>query len=409
MTLIEFFDRSPIDNIIGTLLLRPEQVIFVGFSNDMNEQKKLYEELLRARGIRTEILVRNVNRNQLSETVEAFEEIVTTYPDCVFDLEGGDEIYLIAVGIIYERYKNIRFQRINLLTDRVQDLDEKTKDPVIQGQDLSLEEYLGISGGEIVYTRNNCVKTYDWRMDQALKNRIHVLWDICLQDIGRWNSTINTLDKVGDLFQQKGKPTWRFFPDNARQALAEKGDRYYLNNHLMSRLANERYILDLIMNGDQVSFRFRDETVERILTNAGQILELWVAAVMMDIQDPKVRGKALYHDVKVGVHIDWNQNDNDNTHQTVNEIDVLAMKKNVPVFISCKNGGFTVDELYKLQTVAKRFGGEYAIVVLVASHIDEDDHNAKYILTRANDMGIRVIKNEDVASYDAFKRKLQSI
>jgi hypothetical protein len=291
----------------------------------------------------------------------------------------------------------------------VQDLDEKTQDPVIKGQDLSLQEYLTISGGEIVYTRENCVKTYDWHIDQAMKNRIHVLWDICLQDIGRWNSTMNTLDKVGDHFQLKGKPMWSFFPNHARQSMAEQGNRYYLDRRLMQRLANERYILDLSMDENQVSFRFCDSTVERILTNAGQILELWVASVMMDAKDPNARGKALFHDIMVGVHIDWNREDNNEKIQTTNEIDVLAMKKNVPIFISCKNGGFTVDELYKLDTVADRFGGGYAIKILVASNFDTDASNNKYIMKRATDMGITLICNETVHSYDALKSRLESV
>ena len=43
--------------------------------------------------------------------------------------------------------------------------------------------------------------------------------------------------------------------------------------------------------------------------------------------------------------------------ETKNEIDVMLMRGVVPVFVSCKNGAVKMDELYKLDTVAQRFGG----------------------------------------------------
>ena len=410
MTLIEFFDRVPIDNIMGTLLLRPEHVVFVGCSHgQMNKQKLLYEQVLKARGIKTEIVLEYVNRNDLGETVQAFERLVTLYDDCVFDLEGGEEIYLVAVGMIMERYKNVRIQRINLETCKILDLNSQTKDPVIEGQDLSLSEYLTISGGSIVYERNEKSYTYDWNLNEAMITRIHTLWGICKDDIGAWNCTVNTLDKVGDECNLKDSLQWSFSPKNAQQTLDFKGDKYLLRRSLMQKLASQGYLQDLVMTDETVSFRFRDEIAKRILTTAGQILELWVARCLMALTDPRNRSKGVFHDVRVGVHIDWNQEDDQDKNQSVNEIDVIAMKKNAPVFISCKNGSFTVDELYKLHTVAHRFGGEHAIQILVASSLNENTQNGMYMIKRARDMGIRIIKNTDVLSFENLKHELGTI
>jgi len=65
----------------------------------------------------------------------------------------------------------------------------------------------------------------------------------------------------------------------------------------------------------------------------------------------------------------------------------------VPVFISCKNGIVTSDELYKLNTVAERFGGSYAKKVLVATAIDSLGEAGEYLRQRAKDMNIRLLDN----------------
>ena len=48
-----------------------------------------------------------------------------------------------------------------------------------------------------------------------------------------------------------------------------------------------------------------------------------------------------------------------------------------PIFISCKNGSFLPEELYKLSAVAKHFGGEYAKKVLVTNYLSANDNPAR--------------------------------
>ena len=63
----------------------------------------------------------------------------------------------------------------------------------------------------------------------------------------------------------------------------------------------------------------------------------------------------------------------------------------IPIFISCKNGQVLVEELYKLNTVAERFGGDYAKKILIVSDFDKIDA----IKTRADEMNIKLIANFD--------------
>ena len=104
-------------------------------------------------------------------------------------------------------------------------------------------------------------------------------------------------------------------------------------------------------------------------------------------------GSKTYSDAMNGVYIDWDgeisaQQDG---YDTRNEIDVIMMHGMVPVFVSCKNGYIDKEELYKLNTVATRFGGKYAKKVLIATSLNDSD-SSNYFRQRAEDMGIRLVE-----------------
>ena len=129
VTIIEFYDKSAIENVAGALLFKPEKVVFVG-----DDQKKMkagcarYEKILSARGIQTEFFCRSVNRKNLREIVCALSDIVASYDDCVFDLTGGEELCLVAVGIVMKLFEGkVKCHRFNFNNDTVKYLDSEGK------------------------------------------------------------------------------------------------------------------------------------------------------------------------------------------------------------------------------------------------------------------------------------------
>ena len=89
---------------------------------------------------------------------------------------------------------------------------------------------------------------------------------------------------------------------------------------------------------------------------------------------------------------------------TNNEIDVLLMHGATPLFISCKNGDVKMEELYKLHTVATRFGGPYARKMLIASDMDKLDPKTVRALTcRAWDMDIFLVPDAAELSDDQWE------
>jgi hypothetical protein len=66
-----------------------------------------------------------------------------------------------------------------------------------------------------------------------------------------------------------------------------------------------------------------------------------------------------------------------------------------------------IDELYKLAQVAETFGSDYAKKILVVSQIDKMGERGKYVLARAEEMGIKVIKNAEELSFEALAKELK--
>jgi len=117
MTVIEFFDRdSAVENVVSTLLCVPEKVVFIGSNiKQINKSIKIYQSVAESRGLKVEFIPKGVNRNNLTVIIETLENIIEENDDCVIDLSGGDELYLVAVGAVYEKYADrIKLHRFNI-------------------------------------------------------------------------------------------------------------------------------------------------------------------------------------------------------------------------------------------------------------------------------------------------------
>ena len=78
MTLIELFDKTPVENILGSLALKPDKVVFI-----TPESRKAiralpnYQKILNGRGLYPEMRVKSIAKNDLETIVAALYEIIS--------------------------------------------------------------------------------------------------------------------------------------------------------------------------------------------------------------------------------------------------------------------------------------------------------------------------------------------
>ena len=409
MTIIEFYDKVAIENIAGAMLCGADKIILVGSNQtEMEKSQKIYQTILDNRGIKATVSHMYINRNNLQNIVEVLCEIVNTDESCVFDLTGGEDLYLVAVGIMMNRYEGkIQCHRFNFINNTLYDCDANGNVCSTLPFIISVDENVSMYGGKIVREKSQALHTYPWDLnDNDFANDIESMWDFCRINTNGWNLYTGILGalcdklKIGDgLYLSANMDTISPELDKRRVFYSEYTD-------FLTELYNLG-LVDLQGKNDGVSLVFKNDQVKRCLTVSGQILELIIAIRMKNLKNQD--GSPLYHDVTVGAFIDWDQIDEANQYRIINEIDILAMKDAIPIFISCKNGNFDENELYKLSTVAERFGSKYSKKVLVATKLDKFGLKSDFLRARMKNMGIRCIENMTSANDSQIEQILRSL
>lgn len=408
MTVVEFFDDNAIENIISTLLCAPEKVIFVGDNGKKMERAiSNYKELAANRNLNVNFSYKIINRNDLLNIIKELTFIVEENDRCTFDLTGGEDLYLVAVGAVLGRLPHkVQLYRFNIRSGQFFGSDYDGNLIAANTAKISAEENIKIYGGRIIFETEKGGTTYNWSWDQEFIEDVMNMWEICKADTVKWNTQLNTLKAYNQSDNAKASLEVVLKRSNAKMQIDKKECKAVYLNSMFKAFESKKLITNLKIDNETVSFKYKNSQVKRCLTKSGQILELFVTLSALQTRDKD--GIAIYNDVMTGVVIDWDGIIKEGEPNIENEIDVLLMKGLIPVFISCKNGNFNIDELYKLNTVAERFGGKYAKKVLVASGINKMK-NGGYILTRAADMGIRVIDDIDKMSEFKLNKAFKSL
>ena len=401
MTYIEFFDKTASENVATCLTYVPERVIYIGDNAKMMKKHiERYSRVFSDRDYDIEFLYKAVSKSNLDNIVELLTELVEEYDNCVFDITGGEEIFLLALGIVYANniHKNIQIHRFNLRNNKLYDCDMDGTTIYNRVPALSVEENIRIYGGEVVYGDGNVACTKKWDLSEEFESDINKIWSVC-KGFGRnWNAVIgmlNTIEYVGNVVSTEPLTTVAKKSD-IEEYIARHRYKYKVVDDIIKELIKHNLITSFCDTEEEtITISYKDEQVKKCLTLAGQALEMKIYITAKNVLDSD--GFPVYNDAINGVVIDWDGEFHDETvedgYDTENEIDILLMHDVVPVFISCKNGIVTADELYKLNTVAHRFGGKYSKKVLVATAIQSLGEAGNYLRQRAKDMGITIIED----------------
>lgn len=399
-TIIELFDECQIKNIIATLRFMPEKVIFVGYKEVMKKKKmKDLKNFFSSRGLNIELEFQFAERYDYDDIAKTLNRILDDNEDCCFDLTGGKELIMAVMGAISNE-RNIPMVQFNIRTGNMfcvkncEYIDEKQNT-----SSMTISESIALNGGAIVTPKAD---EPEWDMNDGFRRDIEAMWRINSKDSSTWNKFSKAVAKFGRDIETCGNLTLR----TRLSALDENDKKDLMNEEILNQLIRNKLILNYSQKNDVLSFEIKNKQVLRCIIKAGNILELYTYMIALEIAEEE---NGFYDDVKMGVKIDWDGIENgkfSKIKDTTNEIDVFIMRDLVPLFISCKNGDVGKEALYELNTVAEKFGGEYARKVLMATFISHDTSKKKFLLQRAKDMKIEVIENIDLMSKQEFKREM---
>lgn len=414
MTLIEFYDIAPIENIISSLTMQTDRVIFVGTGKRMERQGRGMQRFLDSRGINAEFRYVHINKHDLSGIVRTLESIIAEEYEIVVDLNGGEDLLLVAMGIVYERYKDtkrIEMHRYNIRNGTVSDCDG---DGIVYPKEhfeITVRDNIDLHGGAVRYANAGSGRgTYSFDLSEQFKGDVLALWELCKASPAAWNRSIDILNETER--RTKAAPEKLTIHVNTDAILGRKDgrERFKLLLTFLKDLKKSGCIAKLEYDETAITYEYKSLQLKQCVDKAGNVLELTTLILAMELR--RKDGKPVFNDAMNGVCIDWDgdiHSGSDSAQDVENEIDVFLMKGLVPILISCKNGGVDSDELYKLRTVAGRFGGDYARRVLITTYISSSKRSREALRRRAKEMDIELIENVHLLSNEEFSKRLRAI
>ena len=379
---MEFFVRDPIENLITCLNFKMDKVIYFGHSDLMTaERQKITETVLKERCGVKQVEFHVLSQRNLYSVLERLTEVLQREKEhnCFFDLTGGEELIAVAVGMLAREYQfpmhlyDVESGRLHMLNKReapaIEDMVEQRK---IQ---LTLDDIIGFRGGKITYKHQKLSKSN--LDDVKFRADVETMWEIAKDVPAKWNALSAVLKDC-----TKYERDTLFVcadMDDVKRVVQKHHDLASVQEftHYMQMLKDRGLLDELQVTSDLVQYRYRSETMRECLLDAGCLLELRTYYNRRD--------SGVYSDCRVGVHIDWDGIFQGDGQDVENEIDVMLLDGNVPVFISCKNGKVDQMALYELHTVAMRFGGKYVKKELVAARGISEGY-----LRRAQELSIKV-------------------
>ncbi|MBQ4518462.1 MAG: DUF1887 family protein [Clostridia bacterium] len=404
MTLIELFDDCQIENVIAGLRVCPEKIIFVGFKETMEEKRtEALEAFFTMRNICIKLEYIVVERDDFAQICGVLHNIIDKNDDCCFDLTGGKELVLTAMGAVSSE-RNIPMIQFDVETGKMLRVRHAEDIPETENSTMTIAESMVLNGGSVVPDEEGF---FEWDITEEFTKDVKAMWEICRNKCGLWNCccfAFSILEENGILDEEL-----KLSADV--RCLERKKIKIQWDNDVITALANQGLIKEFTIENNHISFAYKNRQVQACLTKAGNILELYTYLTLRGIAEKE---PGCYDDIDIGVMVDWDGIIHDadaEEKDTSNEIDVMLMRDLVPVFISCKNGEVKKEALYELETVANKLGGKYAKKILLSTFVCKNPNSRKFIEQRAEDMGIRLItgvnKMDEFGFITALKTNIQ--
>lgn len=352
-TLIELYDERAIENILAPDMFRPQRIIYL-CSEEIAQHRNL-QEMLKAfflrRGWEPELIFMQASLFKADRIYRQLLSIGEKYPDCAVDVTGGSDAALFAAGMFsaetgapaftYSRKKN-RFYDISG-ADFADDIECTVS--------YSVEEFFLMAGGTLLPGRVD-----NYLLEKYLED-FDPFFSVFLRFRRDWTDIISYIQKISPAQPDSTPP---LSVQGQYTVKGEHGSKNSANEEALAALSDIGFISELkIVRGESVSFKFRDLNIRAWLRDVGSVLELYSYKACIDT--------GIFNDVISSAVVRW---DEVLGHGSVlNEVDVMAARGVVPLFISCKATEIKTEALNELAILRDRFGGKGAKAAIVTTEL----------------------------------------
>ena len=387
---IEFLSKEPIENTISSLHYKYDKVVFFCFESEKNDIGKSTVRFLRKYCNVEEVKMQYLSEKNLNDKgivvfYNGIRKLIETEKqagnDIVIDITGGDEIILVAFGMLAKEYNlpvhQYDFSKKQFIEFEIVNNNLNPYKASVQNIVPTIDMMLELYGCCIDYNQSGISKYDD---NDSFAEDVRKMFEIESKYRNLWNTFIR--------FSKKN-----FIPGEDNKVLISSSEiRTALSfnefiNHGFTQSILDSILLEMKENGmidnlslKPYSFIYKNENIIKLLGKEGNVLE----------QRVLVEERAFHRQCLSDVVIDWDGHISAVANDDVsNEIDVISLDGYIMTFISCKCGkldkNLARNALYELDTVANRFGGKYVKKKLaVLGEIGETHAN------RAKEMGIEI-------------------
>ena len=382
-TLIELYDERAIENILAPAMFRPERIVYLcpaELSQDRKRQEKM-RAFFHRRGWDPELVFMESSLFKADRILRQLQAIYEKYPDCAVDVTGGSDAALFAAGMFSCKTGTPAFT-YSRKQNRFYDISGAVfADNVTCTLSYSVEEFFLMAGGTLLPGRvdNTILSKYLSDFDPFFECFLRFRRD--------WTDIISYIQRVSPS-EYGQEPS--LYIQGKYTVKGDHGSRNTVNEDALRELVRIGFIKDLkIVRGESVSFRFRDSNVRTWLRDVGSVLELYSYKACID--------SGIFNDVISSAVVRW---DEVLGHGSVsNEVDVMAARGVIPLFISCKACDIKTEALNELAILRDRFGGKGAKAAIVTT--EPCNAAARH---RAAQLGIAVIDLEELKSGQMAQR-----
>ena len=370
--LINQVDEHNESNILATQEFKPRVVYFIKDKDSEEKMKTLrfyYEKNFRKIKIE-EFLVEEGDKEELEKIIKSTKD-----KNILLNLTGGKRINsLILLDLCIKEkitalYIDIKKQIMYEFKENIT-IYEKTF------EDLEIDDIVKASGGKIVEDSSElCNK----------KDLIYFAEKIS-NNLGLWHRYKQKLYE-SSVFEHDSNETQKIYIHT--QVL--KNEEINLLDKILCKF-KEMNEVSYRKEKNRITVTFNNNYLKAFIFKSGTWLEIETNKLINSIEE--------VDEAKNGVMFLWN----DGNQFVRNELDVVAVKDSVPIFISCKDSDkYNEMALNELNVYATKFGGENSYKILVATK----EPIKSPVKTRAKEMGIHLIIFD--GNEEKFIKKIKKI